>query len=175
MFLESSVPAEDEGPMELGLFVHYVIRQFANVGPGDPSGFALAQALSKVGYEPGRGSVREMLDTVQVVPASGRGRKGFVATFDVDANRFTLKPYGFGLLGKGLGYYAPVSVLVFLDYLWTTHSDDGPFLNGLIMSLMLLSTLGHMGFTTPANQTAQADSVLGQALPIYERERAKRG
>jgi hypothetical protein len=67
------------------------MRQFANFGPGDPGGFALAQALSRIGYEPKRESVRETLETVQA-SHTGRGRKGFEATLD-DSDRFNLRPY----------------------------------------------------------------------------------
>jgi hypothetical protein len=171
VFLEASVPAEDQEPTELALFVHYVIRQFANLR-GDAAGLALAQAISKVGYEPGQRSIREMLETVKVVRATGAGRKGFKATLDSDTNRFTLNQYGFGVLGKELRYYSPVSALVLLDCLWSKHTEDGPFLNGLIMALMQLSTVGHTGVTTPANQASLAVSVLKEALPIYKRERA---
>jgi hypothetical protein len=81
VFLESTAPTGERGRDELSLFVYYVLRQFANLGQGDQSGFMLAQALSKVGYEPGQDSIREMMDTVRVVPSRGRGRKGFEATF----------------------------------------------------------------------------------------------
>jgi hypothetical protein len=54
-----------------------------------------------------------------VSASPGRGRKGFVSEFDPGKARFfAYKPHGFGLLGRGADFYAPMAVFAFLAYLF---------------------------------------------------------
>jgi len=167
VFIESTEPRASRA--ELRIFVHYVVRQYANFGTRDGTTAQLGYVMNAIGYEPGDETVRRVTDGVDVVPAQrAKGRKGFDISLS-DAGHVVVKPYGFGIIGRGIGYYAPVSVLVLVKHLWAERHDDTAFVNGLIFAAVQLATIGGIGTATPTNQDAIAESVLGQALPIYDR------
>lgn len=57
------------------------------------------------------------------------GQKQFIARMELrNKNKFIflLKTKGFGILGKGVNYYAPMSVILAFKYLYTLHDDQEP-------------------------------------------------
>lgn len=66
----------------------------------------------------------------QIKKHSGRnGKKRFIADMVVREKKtvnFALQTKGFGFLGKGANYYAPMSVILILKYLYSSHDDWTP-------------------------------------------------
>lgn len=55
------------------------------------------------------------------------GRKKFIASLSLSGDKklkFNLKPVGFGLLGRGINYYAPMSVILTFKYLQSLWDGD---------------------------------------------------
>jgi hypothetical protein len=136
----ASIFLEDTGGpnklfVEILLFASYAIRQVANLGNGAESR-VLGQALvgagtnleTLIGYRSSTGP--------SLVPYQGApGRKRFTARLDVsdDKFNFVMSPHGFGLLGRGLGFYSPMSVLLLLQYLVERNLLDEEYLSSLGM------------------------------------------
>ena len=64
---------------------------------------------------------------------SNPGRKRFIAGLRCTNENFNFKfkPKGFGLLARGIGYYAPNSVIILLRYLVEKRIDDENFISNL--------------------------------------------
>jgi hypothetical protein len=119
VFLESSfADEEDEEMHEVMLFALFAARQIANFG-GDATAQSLSWALTALDEDAPLRSAMEKLDGVALVPpSSGGGRKGFKAEYRLSKRGFfKVKPKGFGMLGSGVGYYAPTSTIALLAYL----------------------------------------------------------
>ncbi|RMG40589.1 MAG: hypothetical protein D6732_03165, partial [Methanobacteriota archaeon] len=89
---------------------------------------ALYKAVQKIDNEQ---LAREISPNIaRVTDFRGRkGRKQFHANVEVrGANRliFNLKPVGFGILGRGVNYYAPMSVVLAFQYLLSSHEGTEP-------------------------------------------------
>ena len=123
VFLETAQPNAAGGRSVAGvLFTLFASRTLANLG-SSPGGGALAMFLSGISHDGSRGHTPRVLlrdNDVDLIPAGpGRGRKGFVSSFDPDkAKFFAYKPHGFGLLGRGADFYGPMAVFAFLAYLF---------------------------------------------------------
>jgi hypothetical protein len=84
---------------------------------------------------------------------------------------FTMKPRGFGLLGKGVDYYAPGSVLVLLYSLFKRREEDESYLRRLARAAGLIGQLAAADKYAFGNQmdVAVAAADLGwHAAPISE-------
>lgn len=115
VFIESDAPDEDARLfMELLLLASYIVRQVSNLGPGEVS-----QSIGLLVKNMGASStpLREGLarfDGNRLVPYSGaRGRKRFTCQFQYTPLHIglSLKAQGFGLLARGVGYYAQCSIV----------------------------------------------------------------
>lgn len=57
------------------------------------------------------------------------GQKQFIARMELRNKNnfiFLLKTKGFGIFGKGVNYYAPMSVILAFKYLYALHDDQEP-------------------------------------------------
>lgn len=147
IFLESSVADPDEERFqEVALFALFATRQVANLS-GDWVAQSLASTLLGIDLDRPVEDVREKLGDVRIVtPSAPGGRKGFTAALRPEKRGFfKMNPRGFGLLGKGVGYYAPTSTLALLAYLLDRRSDDEDYVNALVATAKLVGAAGAEG------------------------------
>lgn len=150
VFLESSVVDTDEERfLEVSLFALFATRQMANLR-GEWVAESLAAALMTLDLERPIEDAREKLGDVRLVTPSGTGgRKGFTAELRPEKRGFfKMHPRGFGLLGKGVAYYAPTSTLALLAYLLGRRSGDKEYLAALTSTAKLVGHAGARGAIT---------------------------
>ena len=148
VFVESSFADPfEESVVELHMFAHYACRQIANLN-GEPS---LCAALADVDPADPLASVERMLDDVTVTAPQARGGpRGFTAEFR-PGPRFKLKGHGFGLMGKGVGYYAPTSTLALLCWLLRRRAEADHRV-ALAVTANMIGELGMRGQVTVRSQ-----------------------
>jgi hypothetical protein len=90
---------------------------------------------------------------------SGEGQKQFIINMELRDKRvlnFDLQPKGFGMFGKGVNYYAPMSVILTFKYLYSLHDDWEPensrFRKMLIKCANLCGTAFLQGKITTVSQ-----------------------
>jgi hypothetical protein len=129
--LSSTLADPDEGLYETMLFCLFAARQIANLR-GDAQAQALGEALTLIDEDAPLASVIERLEAWRTPSHNPMGRKGFTAELREDGRRFfKLGTHGFGLRSKGIGYYAPVSVLALLVRLLDSRADDDEYQRAL--------------------------------------------
>ena len=136
VFLENAASGEDEKFGEALLFSLFTIRTMVNLGRND-FGYSLGRVLNHIcvdfdDYKKFLSSPAE--DEARLVDFKGaKGRKYFIASliYSEEKFNFTYKAKGFGLMAKGMGYYAPNSVLLLLRYLSNKRQDDVDFVKRL--------------------------------------------
>ena len=110
---------------ELALFLSYTLRQMIN----------LAHDASDLARYLRDGGNYSLADQARIPSeyAGIPGQKRFAAEYEFDENEshFRLFPRGFGVLGVRINYYAPMSVLVLLLYLFDRHANDETYQNRL--------------------------------------------
>lgn len=138
IFLETTAPEEDAKFAELLIFCLMAARQMFNLScGGDPGGSAksLAYALTKAHdmILPAIYSIAPNAAKL-IAYAGSPGRKRFVGrlTFSETNFNFQMDAKGFGILGRGVAYYAPISVVLLLEYLGKRRLNDQKYLNSLL-------------------------------------------
>jgi len=133
VYLESNTSGKEGEFGEILMFCCFALRSMANLGR-HPITSSLATLLSQIGdhlielpdhYSP---------DDAKLVDYKGNPRrKRFIAGLRCTNENFNFKfkPKGFGLLARGMGYYAPNSVIILLRYLVEKRIDDGDFISNL--------------------------------------------
>ena len=99
-----------------------------------------------------------------VPPSSAKGQKGFEGALKISPGlaRMGIKPKGFGLFSRGVGFYAPMAALaLFLD-LHQRQSPDGRFV--LVETARRIGTLGAARHITITSQAQVADDAVHGAL-----------
>lgn len=155
VFLESSYSdADEERFYETCLFALYAARQVANLR-GDAS---LAYVLASTDTSNPLPQTLERLDEVRVVaPQTAGGRKGFTCELRPEKRAFfKLHQHGFGMLGKGAGYYAPTSTLALLYWLLDRRKDDPLYQRALAAAAENVGILGSRGAITVTSQASLA-------------------
>jgi hypothetical protein len=145
VFLESSITdPEEEQFSETCLFALYAARQIANL---TVEGQSLAYVLGTTDTADPLRQTEERLDEVRVSsPRSRGGRKGFTAELRPDRRAFfKLNAHGFGMLGKGVGYYAPTSTLALLYWLLNRRKDDPTYQRALAAAAENIGVAGSQG------------------------------
>ncbi len=109
------------------------------------------------------------VSTVTTVPYRGdRGTKGFSATveFTSENDRFKLGPHDFDSLGRGVNYYAPLSVALLLRYLATAHASDATYTASLAVAARTcgLSVL-HGDLASPMSEVQLPFAIARQSVP----------
>ena len=172
VFLESAVVDPDEERFfETHLFTLFAARQLGNLGGSDPGALLLAEALTTLGEGAVRASVQERLGDVRLVPAApSSGRKGFTAELQPGKRSlFKLKPHGFGLMGRGVGYYAPISVLALLASLLDRRSADEEYQGALGRAATYVGAAAHQGMLGITSQ-AEIATRLARGVWIEARQ-----
>jgi hypothetical protein len=156
--LDSREPEDAVRQSEILLFSLFAARQAANLGSSGGAGLSLAAVLLDAGKSP-LSFLRSGPGGARVIPYSGTpGGKRYraslqYASFEDPASiRFKLGLVGFGVVGRGVSYYAPASVLALLDHLLRQREADAAYVAALAATTRHLgSMLPHVG---PANQLA---------------------
>lgn len=169
VFLESSVVDPDEEQFyETCLFSLYAARQIANLR-GD--GMSLAFALQAVDTSNALEQTKEALGDVRVGAPSytASGRKGFTCELRPDKRAFfKLNGHGFGMMGRGVGYYAPTSTLALLYWMLDRRKDDPLYQRALAATAENVGILGARGAITV---TSQAPMAMQAATAAWEEAR----
>lgn len=154
VFLKSDSSGDEEKFGEVLLFCLFAMRQMANLGQ---QGRSLAELLT-IMPEGISDLGRETIGGVRLVKYHRYppGQKRFEAK--LDENRFTLNAIGFGLLARGVGYYAPVSVLALMSYLVKRRMGDDDYLARLARAAAACGSFMLAGKLTILNQTQLAFS-----------------
>jgi hypothetical protein len=170
VFLESSFPDQDEEQFyETSLFALFAARQIAN-GRGDAFSSSLAEVLFSINETSPLSHVESQLEGEVRVgsPTSRGGRKGFTAEFRPEKRAFfKLNMHGFGMLGKGVGYYAPTSTLALLCWMLRRRHDDQAYQRALATTAKAVGAAGVSGMisVTSQSQVAMQASAAGWMRP----------
>jgi hypothetical protein len=120
---------------ELLCFASYSLRTMAVGVTNREHRVAIAQMLAETPKLTEPTELERFLrqNTLRLTDEAAGGSKSFTWKIWFDKNGFNtrLKSRGFGLLGRGIGYYSPVSVMLSLAHMISARSNDRPFLNGL--------------------------------------------
>lgn len=170
VFLESSVIDSDEERFhETSLFALFATRQLANLR-GDWVANSLAATLADIDLHRPADDAREKLGDVQLVtPSAPGGRKGFTAELRPEKRGFfKMHPRGFGMLGKGVSYYAPTSTVALLAYLLDRRSDDDEYARALTATAKFVGHAGAQGAigVTSSAQVAMKAAAAGWAFAM---------
>jgi hypothetical protein len=134
VFLETTQSGDEQLYEELLLFAAFALRQMSNLGK-HPTAVALAYLLSSVDTEfldELSYSTNDDVGMPRIIAYPGHGgRKQFIATIigSRDDAQLKMEMKGFGLLARGAGYYAPMSVQILMRYLSEQRSDDDYWLS----------------------------------------------
>ena len=155
VFLESSITdPEQEQFAETCLFALYAARQIANLRR---DGYSLAGVLAATDTANPRRQAEERLGDVRVTsPRSAGGRKGFTAEIRERGGAFKLKAHGFGMLGKGVGYYSPISTMALLYWLLDRRKDDPHYQRVLATTAKNVGIAGSRGRISAMSQGGEA-------------------
>jgi hypothetical protein len=157
VFLESAIPDPDEEQFyETSLFALYAARQIANLRA---EGASLAFVLQTTDTSNPLAQTRERLDEVRVSSprGAGGGRKGFTCELRPDRQAcFRLHAHGFGMMGRGVGYYAPTSTLALLYWLLARRKADATYQRALAATAENIGILGMRGAITVTSQSPLA-------------------
>jgi hypothetical protein len=155
--LESSILDPDEEQFyETSLFALYAARQIANLGR---EGGSLAFVLQTTDTSNPLEQAKERLDEVRVVSplVSRGGRKGFTCELRPDKRAFfKLNAHGFGMMGRGAGYYAPTSTLALFYWLLNQRKDDATYQRALAATAENVGILGMRGQISVTTQAPLA-------------------
>ncbi len=134
VFMETTFSNDEEPEFGmLGLFSLFAARTSANL-KGRAAQHMLGSALLEF-RSGGNGHPAGLLaqnDVVLKSPTLHGGRKGFKATFRPNTRKFfTYKSKGFGVMGKGTDFYAPMAVFAFAAYLYDRYGASPSFAGAL--------------------------------------------
>lgn len=133
VFLENTANDREEKFGEILLFCLFALRTMSNFG-NQPTAGQIAMLLSQMNGELKNFIKHEDLDSPRLIDYPGtQGRKKFIVTLNASDDNFSFKykPKGFGILGKGINYYAPNAIFLLLRYLVNRRLKDKEFIKGL--------------------------------------------
>lgn len=149
---------------EVQFFAFYLARQLATLG--NPEDAMLAQILADISVA----QLRQIGRDIEIVSYPGHeAKKQLFANCAIraDTSSFYFDTKGFGLLGRGIGYYSPASVFVFLRTLVEKHADEESYLIKL-RDVCRLGGIFHLtGQLTIANQSERAFQMGGSLLSEF--------
>lgn len=161
--LESSITdPEEEQASEVSLFALYAARQIVNLRH---DGYALATVLAATdAADPLRQAEQRVGELRFSSPRLLDGRKGFTVEFRPGARVFfKFNAHGFGLLGKGIGYYSPTSTIALLHWLLNRRKDSAAYLRALATAAEKIGRAGDHGLVSVTSQAVTAMQVAREA------------
>lgn len=165
LFLETNASSDLQFFTEI-FFSSFALRQLKNLGWIDVS-LATARLLSMV-----EDDIEQLIqysgpDHPKIVPYSGKpGRKRFKVILDARDSEVGLKvlPKGFGILGRGINYYAPHTVVLLLRFLGEKYLDDKDSLRRLAVAAHLSGDTLLRRDVSTRNYLHLANSITEQAI-----------
>ena len=139
IYQESTLSGTDEELYEIFSFINFAIRQMSNLGTCQATD-VLASTLVAAPSVISTISAGSSFGGLRLVTYPGSpGRKRFVANLEDRGNgaKFGLKMTGFGLLARGFGYYAPMSVLGLLAHFARRRCHSSGYLQALAQAAVL--------------------------------------
>ncbi len=143
LFLESNTPGDLQKYYEVLLFVGFALRQLKNLGRIQVA-LATANLLTIIGDE-----IKQLVeysgpDFPTIVDYRGNpGRKRFLVVLDVENEKvgMSVYPKGFGILGRGINYYVPNTVLLLIRFLVNRNIDNELALKRLSLAAKMCGNL----------------------------------
>ena len=131
VFFESNSTGKEEWVGELMLLGAYTNRMLVNLGGKNEATHILANTLIKCGED--LSEIERQIDCELVDYRGVPGRKRFIAKLNIKDEdiSFNLKAKGFGILARGVGYYAPVSIFMLAKHLILRRRGDTDYLGQL--------------------------------------------
>lgn len=160
----------DEKECELFLVILTILRTITNFGNDAVSEIKLGELLSHqmVSYrnsiedivrDNSEGRIKLLKDHPGFEP-----KKSFSVHLDYPRLDFEYKMHGFGLFGKGVGYYAPMAVNLLIKKIAETRFDDKDFIKLLESAVVCSGIYGLSGRVPIVNQTLHANSLVQTIL-----------
>jgi len=149
---------------EVQFFAFYLMRQLATLG--NPEDDMLAQMLADISVS----QMSQIARDIEVVSYPGyEAKKQLFANCAVrpETSSFYFDTKGFGLLSRGIGYYSPASVFVFLQTLAQQHADEESYLIKLRDACRLGGVFHLTRQLTIANQSERAFQIGGSLLSEF--------
>ncbi|MGH9850844.1 MAG: hypothetical protein ACREBD_13485 [Blastocatellia bacterium] len=151
---------------EVFLFTLFALRQLATVG--EPECNMLAeQFLNLTPLVMAHFANSPETNDVKIVPYPGyeAGKVLFAnCTLTQENHSFYFNTKGFGWLSRGIGYYSPIAVFVFLRHLAIKHAKDEWYLTKLMDAARLCGLFHLQGKLNLTNQSEIAFMVGGTLL-----------
>jgi hypothetical protein len=195
--IQSRAAPDELGFGEILLFCSFALRQLDNLGANHPVSLSLATALATIqdartpltlfvgppdlssrdigpsleGEVPEPPKYRVRIDGIKLIPLKEQpGQKRFLATLDFKSKRalLLLHPKGFDRHGRGINYYAPVSVGLLLRHLACLHQEDTSCLRRLCLAARRCGEAFLLGRVTVLSQPALAFGIAADALHAVE-------
>lgn len=170
--LTSTAVGEEAKFVEILLFACFALRHIANLersqGPD-----LVADLLTTVDDDAMQQMASDEADIfgdVQLVSHTAQsGGKSFEATlrFSDGSLDFRLKPRGFGLMARGVGFYSPHSVGLLVMYLAKRRKHDAAFLNGLGRAASMCGRRHQTGGLTLANHVELALRIASETTSTW--------
>jgi len=157
-------PARHVTFAKFNFFAFCLIRQLATLG--NPEDDVLAQVLLEIPTS----KLSRIAGDIEIVPYPGyEAKKQFSASCALrpDTSSFYFDTKGFGLLGRGIGYYSPASVFVFLQTLAQQHTDEESYLVKLRDACRLSGVFHLSKQLTMSNQSELAFQISGTLLSEF--------
>jgi len=170
VFLENTTSGREEKFGEILLFCCVALRNIVNFGNHHPIASSLAVLLS----QQIKGNLKELMNhkgpsEPKIIDYPGsQGRKRFVASLKCadDNFNFQYNAKGFGFLARGIGYYAPNSVLVLMKYLAKRRQDDKEYIEALENAAEQCGAIYLSGQLSIPNQSKIALMIAGVSYNI---------
>ena len=183
VFSETTESGDTMQYLEVVHFALFSARTLVNLGAGDHQS-SLALLLRETLSDP-EGSLRdlpsaEVVGGVSLLEQSvGEGKRRFVSAVTIPRDgglglrqvrggvaptvEYSYSPKGFGMLGRGLGYYAPHSVITLLRYLIRKHQAHDLLASSLLIAGSLVADASLRDDLTAGSQHTQAVSAAWRA------------
>ena len=147
--------------MEVQLFAAFAASMMMALGKSPAKGHLCdgLQSLSGIGAE------NVNMGALKIVPATAsKGRKGFEGTLLISAQslRMKVKPKGFGVFGRGTGFYGPMAVYALFLQLHGRQSPSGQSL--LTRTAEIVGYLGSANKLSPGREGEAAAAAVDSAL-----------
>ena len=169
VFLEGSVIDAEDQLAEILLFSCYTIRQLYNIDQGK---FAYNFASMLIDLSKAGDLMPTVLEDgeVKLIRYPGHsGRKRFLCKLLARDSgvAFDLKAKGFGILARGVGYYASIGSVMLMLFLARRNHLDKEFLIKLSTAARLCGEAFLTGRITAQNQLEVVFSITGQVSDEY--------
>jgi len=140
----------DSAAQVVELCCGYVLRSAANLSARAPETIELGALLVQYADAGAVPRPEALGSELRLTPDARNGRRRFDVT--LGAAGVKVKTSGFGMMGKGIGYYSPTSVLCLIAAAGAEISGDGEMSNLLLGVCATAGSAVHEGRVTVTNQ-----------------------